>query len=538
MITVEHKTPMARKEAWSYFRRCLAVMLCCVLVFGMTLRVQPRAQAVAVETATIIGGVSGGDLVGAAIGLAGLTAAGLKTESGYITSDIVGTDLVYQVSTPYEMGAQAVQYLMDNGSDAVKGWLDDAITVAKSLGGVKAGQSYEMPAEVMEAFKSYMKTHYGDSGTVFTNTTYVAWDNTVPISMTSIDFTTLDSKSTTDTKFYSASGADILHLGTIIQPQTGSFTSSFEKTQTISGNVTFTSIWERKPDSIAGNYRFGTNLYRGSVAEPGSYASSLPVSISVGSRSSEDELAVTILDSLSGKGGVLAYSPASGRLYAGTWSRGADGVDYVSFKACWSGLVAQTQQQPTAVDTTITVDPSADDEATPTIITFPQTWPYANVGGNTLPYPETWDKNALTGEGTGTGTGTGTTTGITAGEITGAITDALPITGTIAGDQVMEEVAQNPEGLGAVFAGKFPFCIPFDVIKLISLLAAEPVTPHFEVDFYAPLEGVAGFHAQGDTTIVVDFERFEFMGQVCRWTCLFGFVYALALGTKRLIWTA
>jgi len=91
--------------------------------------------------------------------------------------------------------------------------------------------------------------------------------------------------------------------------------------------------------------------------------------------------------------------------------------------------------------------------------------------------------------------------------------------------------------LGAALTSRFPFSIPWDVYKGISLLAAPAKAPYFEVDFMAPIaDEVGGW--KGSTKIVLDFSEFEIIGQVCRWTSTIGFCLMLATATKRLIWTA
>lgn len=114
-------------------------------------------------------------------------------------------------------------------------------------------------------------------------------------------------------------------------------------------------------------------------------------------------------------------------------------------------------------------------------------------------------------------------------------------------DEAMEPVDPDPpvvpvvpEGLdklGAALTSRFPFSIPWDVYKGVTLLAAPPKAPYFEVDFMAPIaDRVGGW--QGSTKIVLDFSEYEIIGQVCRWTSTIGFCLMLASGTKRLIWTA
>ena len=102
---------------------------------------------------------------------------------------------------------------------------------------------------------------------------------------------------------------------------------------------------------------------------------------------------------------------------------------------------------------------------------------------------------------------------------------------------VVPAVPSGLDELGEALTSRFPFSIPWDVYKGVTLLAAPPKAPYFEVDFLAPIaHRVGGW--QGSTTIVLDFSEYEVIGQVCRWTSTIGFCLMLAAGTKRLIWTA
>ena len=116
-----------------------------------------------------------------------------------------------------------------------------------------------------------------------------------------------------------------------------------------------------------------------------------------------------------------------------------------------------------------------------------------------------------------------------------------PITDTdqMVGDATLEDIqaATQDKDLGLLFVSKFPFCIPWDVVNAIKLLAAPPQVPRWEVDFLAPLsDRVGGW--QGDTSIVIDFSDYEILGQLCRWVTTIMFIAALAMGTKKLIWTS
>lgn len=91
--------------------------------------------------------------------------------------------------------------------------------------------------------------------------------------------------------------------------------------------------------------------------------------------------------------------------------------------------------------------------------------------------------------------------------------------------------------LGAALVTRFPFSIPWDVVKGIKLVAAPAEAPRWEVDFLAPISGRVGGW-KGSTKVVIDMGEYPIIGQVCRWTSMIGFCLILASGTKKLIWTA
>ena len=102
---------------------------------------------------------------------------------------------------------------------------------------------------------------------------------------------------------------------------------------------------------------------------------------------------------------------------------------------------------------------------------------------------------------------------------------------------VVPVVPEGLDKLGAALTSRFPFSIPWDVYKGITLLAAPAKAPYFEVDFLEPIGHLVGGW-KGSTKIVLDMSEYEIIGQVCRWTSTIGFCLFLASGTKRLIWTA
>lgn len=91
--------------------------------------------------------------------------------------------------------------------------------------------------------------------------------------------------------------------------------------------------------------------------------------------------------------------------------------------------------------------------------------------------------------------------------------------------------------LGAALMTRFPFSIPWDVVRGIKLLAAPAEAPRWEVDFLEPIAGRVGGW-KGSTKVVIDMGEYPIIGQVCRWTSMIGFCLILASGTKKLIWTA
>lgn len=91
--------------------------------------------------------------------------------------------------------------------------------------------------------------------------------------------------------------------------------------------------------------------------------------------------------------------------------------------------------------------------------------------------------------------------------------------------------------LGEALTRRFPFSIPWDIARGITLLAAPAKTPYFEVDLYAPISDLVGGW-QGSTKLVLDFSQFESLGRLSRWTSTIGFCLFLASATKRFIWTA
>lgn len=75
---------------------------------------------------------------------------------------------------------------------------------------------------------------------------------------------------------------------------------------------------------------------------------------------------------------------------------------------------------------------------------------------------------------------------------------------------------------------RFPFCIPFDLIDLIGVFAADPVTPYIEIPFVFERLGI-------DEKIVIDFSEFETVAEICRWIERIGFIGFLVIKTRNLV---
>lgn len=73
----------------------------------------------------------------------------------------------------------------------------------------------------------------------------------------------------------------------------------------------------------------------------------------------------------------------------------------------------------------------------------------------------------------------------------------------------------------------FPFCVPFDLIEFIGVLAAEPVAPAFDWRFYAP--NVV------DYTMHIDLSSFDDVARICRTLELLAFCIGLILITRNII---
>lgn len=90
-------------------------------------------------------------------------------------------------------------------------------------------------------------------------------------------------------------------------------------------------------------------------------------------------------------------------------------------------------------------------------------------------------------------------------------------------------VDETEKSLKFLLVSKFPFCLPWDLVNGIRLLAANPQVPKWEVDLFTPMGFSGG-------KFVIDMADYEVVGTVIRWTCTVEFCLMLILVTRKIIW--
>lgn len=525
-MTIANKTPMARKAARSYCRRCLAVMLCCVLVLGLTVRVTPKASAnAAVETVEIVGAgggaagaaALGSNPVGATICGLLLTVVGVDFAVGYFEHD----QTKYYSDGVYKLGGKCWDSLYSLGGDIAE-WC-----MSRSSSDVLPGSTFEAPHEVLEAVRQWAVTNidftdgsvtYTQSG-IYTDSGFLAFSQ-FPLGAVYNEF------------YYYADYGSIIACPSAGQIISYSFGDKV-------GNIF------RYDFFLNSQNQFQVDFYRNGA---------LLKSISYGSTNS---FTFAFAPYPATSGPFLALLSSGRNLTTGAYHE----VLYNAGNKDASSMFMHKADMP--LDGTYSVGTVATDTSALTqertegvAVTVPASVPTTTVGDLTIPVFGDLTAGDLTGEKEDENNKPGAVTapwdrvldGIQGvankvGAIPGAVSDAL--TGTMAGviskadaqQQAVENSLAEPDDLGAVFISKFPFCIPWDVAKAVGLLAAPPVTPRWEMDFMEPIgQRIGGF--QGDTTVVIDFGEYPILGIATRWFSTLMFVYALASGTKKLIWTA
>lgn len=147
-------------------------------------------------------------------------------------------------------------------------------------------------------------------------------------------------------------------------------------------------------------------------------------------------------------------------------------------------------------------------------------------------------ENTGTGDGTDSGDGTDPGTGTTPGTGDGTGSDTDTNTGT-GSDMTVEDAQQNLDKnqflLPDTITEKFPFCVPFDIIRAFQLFNSDTRTaPRVEL----PLKTTAYIGDESvtiDEKLVIDLSEFDEVAELLRTLELIGFIVALALVSRDLI---
>jgi hypothetical protein len=109
-----------------------------------------------------------------------------------------------------------------------------------------------------------------------------------------------------------------------------------------------------------------------------------------------------------------------------------------------------------------------------------------------------------------------------------AIADAIPIQQVTAITTDLNFPQVEDFTLPYLITTKFPFSIPWDLSRAISMMQAPAVVPYFEVPFKFTRLGI-------DENVVIDLEQFSTIAKIFRWFTLASFILALILVTRMLI---
>ena len=80
---------------------------------------------------------------------------------------------------------------------------------------------------------------------------------------------------------------------------------------------------------------------------------------------------------------------------------------------------------------------------------------------------------------------------------------------------------------------KFPFCVPWDVVDLISAFSAEKKAPIFKMPF--KLNSRQSNKINIDENIIVDFSKYEKLASICRWFFRLMFIAGLVILTRYIV---
>lgn len=114
-------------------------------------------------------------------------------------------------------------------------------------------------------------------------------------------------------------------------------------------------------------------------------------------------------------------------------------------------------------------------------------------------------------------------TGEAVGDVTIPDNPDIPVNPDVSVDWPAPGTVTLPE----LIVSKFPFCIPFDIVRLVDTLCADPIAPSWTI--HLDIGGKIG----GD--IELDLERFDSVIKICRWGLIAITVAGLAYATSRYI---
>ena len=199
----------------------------------------------------------------------------------------------------------------------------------------------------------------------------------------------------------------------------------------------------------------------------------------------------------------------------GTMETGAKGVTWKSFV---DGMSQIGDFSSSAVGVSSLLGEQTD-------LTSKITYPSSKDYPETITKPDTETGTETDTEtGTGTGTGTGTETGTETGTGTGTGTDTDK-------DEKLEDIKPD-ETKTPQLLKKFPFCIPWDVVDLVTSVSAEKKAPRWELPFKMGNE-IFGYKV--DEKVIIDLSKYESLAIICRWFFRIMFILGLVMITRYLI---
>ena len=135
-------------------------------------------------------------------------------------------------------------------------------------------------------------------------------------------------------------------------------------------------------------------------------------------------------------------------------------------------------------------------------------------------------------DGTVDGTIDGTIGGITEGigSITGLLQNILDFIKSIFIPTELEKIDFSP--LYFSFSDKFPFCIPFDLIRMIKEFQSTEEKPIFHVDM-SPFS--SNKYSRGEVGFTIDLTKFDDLIKIVRTLTLISFIFTIAFKTRDII---